>query len=535
MAASTNGTGGVETEPLLRSRNNSSQPAYDASPDDDDSLMRGEEDGKRQLGLVSASFLIFNRVIGTGIFATPSVILRASGSVGMSLVMWVLGATVAACGTAVYIELGTGLPRNGGEKVYLEYIYRNPKFLASSVYAMYAVFIAWQSASATVFGEYVVHALNPTNGSFPISSRFVSLICMTFAFVIHGTRLQWGLRIQNALATFKLLILVGMAFSGLAVLSGLIELKEPPDNFKWPVMWKGSGSGGVNAFVTGLYNIIWSFIGYSNANYALSEIRNPVRTIRIAAPSAMLLVTLMYFLVNIAYYAVVDKEEILGSGRIAAALFFGKLWGIRAEQFVSVIIACSAMGNVLAVLFTQSRVIQELGRQGVLPFSSFFASNKPFNTPLGGLFAQWLITSFIIAAVPSGDAYHFMLNMSSYPLSLINMFVSVGLLLLHTPFLKYEWDPPFRAYRVATVFFFLSNVFLVFAPLIPPADGFRPYEWLPYWLHVLVASSISLVGISYWYMRFRWLPTRGGYRYVQEQIVEDDGTTRNVIRKVVAI
>lgn len=33
--------------------------------------------------------------------------LRASGSVGLSLVMWLLGAAVAACGTAVYIELGT--------------------------------------------------------------------------------------------------------------------------------------------------------------------------------------------------------------------------------------------------------------------------------------------------------------------------------------------------------------------------------------------------------------------------------------------
>lgn len=43
----------------------------------------------------------------SSIFATPSVILRSSGSVGLSLVMWLLGAVVAACGTAVYIELGT--------------------------------------------------------------------------------------------------------------------------------------------------------------------------------------------------------------------------------------------------------------------------------------------------------------------------------------------------------------------------------------------------------------------------------------------
>ena len=75
-----------------------------------------------------------------------------------------------------------------------------------------------------------------------------------------------------------------------------------------------------------------SFIGYSNANYALSEIRDPIRTIKLAAPLAMISITFVYMLVNIAYYAVVDKEEILGSGRIIAALFFGKLWGLWTER-----------------------------------------------------------------------------------------------------------------------------------------------------------------------------------------------------------
>lgn len=75
-----------------------------------------------------------------------------------------------------------------------------------------------------------------------------------------------------------------------------------------------------------------SFVGYSNVNYALSEVRNPVRTIKLAAPLAMATITIMYMMVNVAYYAVVDKDEILGSGRIVAALFFGKLWGIGTER-----------------------------------------------------------------------------------------------------------------------------------------------------------------------------------------------------------
>lgn len=43
----------------------------------------------------------------TSIYATPSNILRSSGSVGVAFVMWIVGALIAFCGTAVYIELGT--------------------------------------------------------------------------------------------------------------------------------------------------------------------------------------------------------------------------------------------------------------------------------------------------------------------------------------------------------------------------------------------------------------------------------------------
>ncbi|PCH38407.1 APC amino acid permease [Wolfiporia cocos MD-104 SS10] len=507
---------------------------------------------KRHLGLASTAFLIFNRVIGTSIFATPSVILRSSGSVGLSFVMWLLGAIVAACGTAVYIELGTGLPKNGGEKNYLEYIYRQPKFLMTCAYAAYALGIGWAAANCSVFGEYFLHAISPTYDWSPFAVRLAAVLCTTFALVLHGTRTDWGVRVQNALGILKIFAISGIALSGLAALASIpgFEIQDyyqPPNNFEWKHMWEGSGRGGMSAFVTGLFTVVWSFVGYSNANYALSEVRDPVRTISRAAPLAMFSVTTAYVLANIAYFAVVPKDEILNSGRIVAATFFGKLWGVGAERLVSAIVATSTLANVMTVLFTQGRVIQELGREGIIPFSAFFASNWPFGAPFPGLFEQWLVSSALVLAVPPGDAYLFMLNMSTYPLSLINAFVSGGLLYFHlSPTLRArlawqnaeteldpEWDPPFRAWTWVVALFFASNIFLVFAPLVPPAPGFRVYENLPYWLHVVAAASISLVGVAYWYVFWVWMPRRGGYTLVREW-VREDGVERRVVTKVKA-
>ena len=81
-----------------------------------DGEMQDARDAKRQIGIPSATLLILNRIIGTGIFATPGSILALSGSVGLSLIIWVAGMIIAAAGMAVYLEFGTAIPKNGGEK-----------------------------------------------------------------------------------------------------------------------------------------------------------------------------------------------------------------------------------------------------------------------------------------------------------------------------------------------------------------------------------------------------------------------------------
>jgi hypothetical protein len=55
-------------------------------------------------------------------------------------------------------------------------------------------------------------------------------------------------------------------------------------------------------------------------------------------------------------------------------------------------------------------VVQELGREGILPFSRLWSSNKPLGAPLAGLFEHWLVSVIIMLAPPPGDAYNFILK-----------------------------------------------------------------------------------------------------------------------------
>lgn len=53
-------------------------------------------------------------------------------------------------------------------------------------------------------------------------------------------------------------------------------------------------------------------------------------------------------------------------------------------------------------------------RQGVLPFTRFWTSTRPFGTPLGPYTLKWALTVIMILAPPTGDAFNFGAS-SSHP------------------------------------------------------------------------------------------------------------------------
>lgn len=73
----------------------------------------------RNLGWSSAYILIISRVIGSGIFATPGAIVRSVGSIGITLVLWVVGALFSWFGLMISLEYGCMLPRSGGKRAAL--------------------------------------------------------------------------------------------------------------------------------------------------------------------------------------------------------------------------------------------------------------------------------------------------------------------------------------------------------------------------------------------------------------------------------
>lgn len=66
--------------------------------------------------------------------------------------------------------------------------------------------------------------------------------------------------------------------------------------------------------------------------YVLNEVKNPVRTIKIAGPVGLSTCGILYILANVAYFSAATPQEIAASGVTVASFFMKKVFGSAAQR-----------------------------------------------------------------------------------------------------------------------------------------------------------------------------------------------------------
>ena len=74
---------------------------------------------RKDLSLFNGVTLIVGAIIGSGIFFTPKIVLYHTGSLGVSMVAWMVGAIFALAGSLCCVELGLLVRSSGGEYSFL--------------------------------------------------------------------------------------------------------------------------------------------------------------------------------------------------------------------------------------------------------------------------------------------------------------------------------------------------------------------------------------------------------------------------------
>ncbi|MCJ1432071.1 hypothetical protein MMC27_001427 [Xylographa pallens] len=469
------------------------------------------------VGWFTIIFLNIGQMIGTGVFSTPGTILTSLGSVGLSLLYWVIGLIIAGSALAVYLELASYFPnRSGAEVVYLEQAYPRPRYFFPTAFAVLSVLLSFSSSNAIVLAEY----LFATNGHSPspweLKGVAVASMTVITLLVIFNTRLSMWL--SNAVGIVKLSTLVFITITGWVVLGGHTRVEDPHVNFR--NSFAGTTRNG-NGIANALVKINFAYAGYTNAFNVVNETKNPIPTLRKIAPISLLIVGVLYITCNIAYFAAVPKESIAKSNLTVASLFFTAVFGEGSGvKSLNILIAISAFGNIISVIIGSSRVIRECGRQGVLPYPRIWASTRPFGTPLAAYILKWGLTLLMILAPPAGDAFNFIVDLQSYPSALFYFAMTFGVFLirhrrsrLHLP------RPEFKAWTIAVLFYLAVSAFILVMPWYPPAggaDGGDVSFW--YATYCVVGLGILLACAVYYVLWIYVLPRFGNYQIRQEVV-----------------
>jgi hypothetical protein len=274
----------------------------------------------------------------------------------------------------------------------------------------------------------------------------------------------------------------------------------------------------------------------------LSEVKKPKKTLKVGGYTAVGLVSVLYICTNLAYFGVVSKAEMLDPdlSNIVAAVFFRKVFGghISATRVLPGIIALSALGNIIVVTFVACRVKAEIAKEGVLPFSKFFAANQPTirsrissqrrpavpphatanpafhstdeQTPIGALLLHWFFSLIIVLAPPLNYSYDFFVYLYSYTINVwIGAAVSAGLL-----WLRFQrgstWvaDSSFKPWGgpLMPIVVLIFYAFLIVTPFVPPTGGVMlTMPGITWFVFPVVGTGLLFIGALYWVLfRFVW-------------------------------
>jgi APA family basic amino acid/polyamine antiporter len=159
----------------------------------------------RTLGLRDLLFLFIGSVIGSGIFLTPGLILRQlNGSVGFSVLVWVVGGVLSLLGALTYAELAATNPEAGGLYCFIRDAFGR---VAAFLYG-WSLFLVIASGSvaalARAFTRYLAEII-------PLSAAGATILSVVMIGVVTAVNV-WGTRkssdLQNWTTLIKVLLIV---------------------------------------------------------------------------------------------------------------------------------------------------------------------------------------------------------------------------------------------------------------------------------------------------------------------------------------
>jgi basic amino acid/polyamine antiporter, APA family len=403
---------------------------------------------KPTLTLFDAVAMVIGIVIGAGIFRLPSIVAGTVSTEEIFILMWIAGGVISLVGALCYAELGSAHPNAGGEYHFLSRAYGGSLGFLFGWARMTVVQTGAIAAIGFVFADYAMQ-LVPLGERGPLIYALAIVVAIT-ALNIVGTR--ESKTVQKVLTSALLLAIAAV------IIAGFLGGGEPA------AQAAPSPAAQTAPYFTSLtlILILFTYGGWNEAAYLTAEVQNPRRNIVRALVLGILIVTILYVALNLAYMSVLGLEGLKGSQAPAADLMRATIGGAGAVV-LSLIVVAASMSTLNATVFTGARTNYALGRDYTM-FSLLGRWNERSNTPVNALLLQGGISVvLVLIASATGEGLEAMVAYTAPAFWLFFMLTGISLFILRRQ--QPDQPNPFRVplYPVTPILFIAMCAFMLWS------------------------------------------------------------------------
>lgn len=300
-------------------------------------------------------------VIGTGIFILPGTIAAKQAGPGVSL-SFLLSAIVCAFAAMCYAEFASALLVAGSA-----YSYGNVVFGEFFGWLLgWALILEYMLAVASVstgwaayfnsfiesFGLKIPHALSgpfdPAHGTY---INIVAVVIVLLITVMLSRGLQSSVRVNNIAVVIKVAIIL------IFIITGLFFIK--PKNYHPFLPYHMSGV--IHGATIGFF----AYLGFDCVSSSAAEVKNPKRNMPLGIIGTLGIVTLLYMGVAVVLTGMVKYTRLDVANPVSYALQLVHQDWLAELLSIGALVGMFTM--MVAMIYSSSRLIYAIGRDGLLP------------------------------------------------------------------------------------------------------------------------------------------------------------------------
>ncbi len=396
----------------------------------------------RKIGYLTAAAIVVANMVGTGVFTSLG--LQAAGITEplTLLLLWVIGGFIALCGAFSYAELGSALPRSGGEYHYLSRLYHPMAGFLSGWFSAIVGFSAPMAISAMAFGIYF-HGVVPV-----LSPNLLATILICSITTVHLVELRFGGRFQSAITLLEIGLIVFFILCGLLFTPSPVAMQLFPNAKNISMIFS-------LPFAQSLVYVSYAYSGWNAATYLASEIRDASSKLPKAILTGTGLVIVLYVLLNYVFLrstpipALAGKVEV---GLVSSVNIFGPLGG----KIMGLFIALCLISSVSSMVIAGPRILKVMGED--YPRLALFSRVNSRGIPLIAIITQAGIALVFLWT----STFEKVVTFTGFMLALFSSMSVIGVFVLRRRKTSDHYSYKTTGYPVTPLIFIALNAWMLF-------------------------------------------------------------------------